>query len=121
MAADVARKTRLGTFGIALCFLAALFFIEAKTTWVVFSGQIAAGISSSKTQTVDLGQKAEADTKLGTISDQTAVAIYDIAAALVLFALVVSSQKVQTIIEHLPMLVFDCSNHERSVRPPPHL
>ncbi len=42
-------------FGIALCFLAALFFVEAKTAWVVIGNHSPIDIASAKAQTADRG------------------------------------------------------------------
>jgi hypothetical protein len=56
MAAAVARKTRVAAFGIALCFLAALFFVEAKTIWEFVGGHSAFSITSSKALAVERSQ-----------------------------------------------------------------
>jgi len=63
MAAVLARKIRVGTVGIALCFLATLFFVEAKTTWVAYGSQSTIGIASSKALAVDRSEAVFTDTE----------------------------------------------------------
>jgi len=53
MAAYAGRTTRGMMFGIALCFLAALFFVEAKTTWADSSNHSPIDIAAAKAQAVD--------------------------------------------------------------------
>jgi hypothetical protein len=53
MQADAACTLRVRFFGIALCFLAALFFMEAKTAWASANNLLPTDIAASKAGTMD--------------------------------------------------------------------
>jgi hypothetical protein len=56
MAASAGRKIRKGMFGIALCFLAALFFVEVKTAWADTGNHSPIDIAAAKARAVDRSQ-----------------------------------------------------------------
>jgi hypothetical protein len=65
MAGCGGRKTRGVNFGVALCFLAALFFVESKIAWAVVGNQCPTDIAAAKAQTADrsLGVPLRAEVK----------------------------------------------------------
>lgn len=65
MAGREGRKTRGVKFGVALCFLAALFFVESKIAWAVVGNQSPTDVAAAKAQTADrsLGVPLRADVK----------------------------------------------------------
>jgi len=60
MGGRLGRTTRVTMLGIALCFLAALFFVEAKTTWADSTGLSPTSITAAKARAADRGLAAPA-------------------------------------------------------------
>lgn len=119
MAADVARKTRVVAFGIALCFLAVLFFVEAKTTWAAFSGQSSLGLSSTRAHSADSTQKIDIDSELGRLSDQSPILLVGVITLFAAFAVLRPQLQMHGLPAFVPFDSHDDIGHSRFVRPPP--